>query len=304
MAGGMGITLKHRRTLTAWLFLTPALLLLLIFTFYPILCGVVLAFCDFSLLSYNPEGSLQPPSWCGWDNFRRLSQDRYFWLALRHSCLYLLIVPVLQLSAILVALLLNGPGAMVKFWRTALYMPVVTSAVCTGIMWRWVLRSDGALNGLLASVGVTGVPWLTEPHWAMFSVMLVTFWQGLGYYMILYLAGLQSILPEYSEAASLDGAAPWQIFVKITLPLLKPSIALCTMLSCISAVKVFTEIYIITGGGPRSGTLTLAYYIYQKAFESFEMGYAAAIALCLAAVVGAVSLLNYALFREGGINYY
>ncbi|MBQ7567587.1 sugar ABC transporter permease [bacterium] len=295
---------SHNNGLTAWLFLAPSISLLLIFTFYPIICGTVLAFCDFSLLRYTPEGALQPPRWCGVDNFSRLSHDRYFWLALRHSCMYLLIVPVLQLSSILVAFLLSRQGALSSFWRTALYLPVVTSAVCAGIIWRWVLRSDGAMNVLLQSGGCSAVPWLTDPDWAMLSVMLVTFWQGLGYYMILYLAGLQAILPEYAEAASLDGASAVQIFFRITLPLLKPSIALCTMLSCVSALKVFTEIYVITGGGPRNGTLTLAYYVYQRAFESFDMGYAAAMALCLAAVVGLVSLINYALFREGGIRYY
>lgn len=304
MAGAGNKRAQRRVSLTAWLFMAPALLFLSVFTFYPIICGAGLAFCDFSLLRYTPEGLLQPPRWCGWENFQRIGQDRYFWLALRHSVTYLLIVPVLQFAAILVALALSGGGAGVKFWRTALYLPAITSSVCAGIIWRWVLRSDGAFNALWSSVGGDALPWLTEPHWAMFSVMLVTFWQGLGYYMILYMAGLQSILPEYAEAACLDGASPWQILTKVTLPLLKPSIALCSLLSCISAVKVFTEIYIITGGGPRSGTLTLAYYIYQKAFESFDMGYAAAVSLCLAAVVGCISLLNYALFREGGINYY
>ena len=284
--------------------MAPALLLLAVFTFYPILCGVGLAFCDFSLLRYDPSGQLQAPRWCGLENFRLAAHDRYFWLALRHSCTYLLVVPVLQLFSVLVALALNSQGRLIRFWRTALYLPVVTSAVCVGIIWRWFLRSDGALNSLLQTAGCTPVPWLTDPDWALGSVMLVTVWQGIGYYMILYLAGLQSIDGVYAEAASLDGASSAQIFWKITLPLLKPSLALCTLLSCVSAVKVFTEIYVMTGGGPRNGTLTLAYYIYQRAFESFDMGYAAALAMCLSAVVGAVSLLHYAVFKEGGINYY
>lgn len=304
MAAAGNKSVKRRRTLMAWLFMAPAFILLSVFTFYPILCGAALAFCDFSLLRYTPEGLLQAPRWCGWENFQRLGEDRYFWLALRHSCIYLLIVPVLQLGAVLAALALNGSGPWVKFWRTALYLPVVTSSVCVGIIWRWVLRSDGAFNALWTCMGGEALPWLTEPDWALFSVMLVTFWQGLGYYMVLYLAGLQSILPEYAEAACLDGASEWKIFIRITLPLLKPSLALCSLLSCISAVKVFTEIYVITGGGPRSGTLTLAYFIYQKAFESFDMGYAAAAALCMAFVAGCAVLVNYALFREGGIKYY
>ncbi len=294
----------RRQTWIAWAFMAPALLLLAVFTFYPILCGVGLAFCDFSLLRYSPDGVLEAPRWVGWDNFARLQEDRYAWLALRHSLLYLLVVPVLQLAAILVALALNGEGMVMKLLRTAIYVPVVTSAVCVGIIWRWVLRSDGLLNALLGAVGIPAVPWLTDPDVALFSVMLVTLWQGVGYYMILYLAGLQSILPEYAEAARIDGATAVQIFTKITLPLLKPSIALCTMLSCISAIKVFTEIYVMTKGGPQNGTLTLAYYVYEQAFTNFNMGYAVAVALILAAVLGFVSLLNYLIFREGGLRYY
>lgn len=295
---------RVRQIRTAWLFMAPALIVLGVFTFYPIICGVALAFCNFSLLRMNAEGALVWPRFAGLENFCRLWHDKYFWIALKNSFLYLAVVPVLQLASLMAAVVLNGESRFVKILRTAVYLPVITSSVAVGIAWKWVLRSDGLANTLLASIGMQPVPWLTDPSWAMFSVMLVTFWQGIGYYMILYLAGLQSIPDEYAEAARLDGAKPWQVFSRITLPLLKPSIALCATLSCISALKVFSEIYVMTGGGPENGTLTMVYYIYGRAFESFEMGYACSLALVLAIFVGAVSLINSRIFREGGLNSY
>jgi len=300
----------------AWLFMAPALLVLGLFTFYPILCGVLLAFFDFSMLRHTPEGLLAPPRFVGLENFQRLLHDRYFWTALGNSLLYLLVVPVLQFFSILVAVAMNQPLRGVRLFRTALYVPVVTSVVVVGIAWKWVLRSDGLANRFLEILGVgrlaqalgwadlLPVPWLTDPDWALFSVMFVTLWQGLGYYMILYLAGLQTIPPELEEAARLDGADFWAVFTRITLPMLRPTLALCTILSCISALKVFGEIYVMTGGGPQNGTLTMVFYIYNRAFEGFEMGYSAALALVLALVVGFISYLNLRWFQEGGLQSY
>lgn len=303
-------------SLVAWLFMAPALLVLGLFTFYPILCGVLLAFFDFSMLRHTPEGLLAPPRFVGLENFQRLLHDRYFWTALANSILYLLVVPVLQILSILIAVAVNQPLRGVRFFRTALYVPVVTSVVVVGIAWKWVLRSDGLANRLLEALGIgrlaqllgvsdfLPVPWLTDPDWALFSVMLVTLWQGLGYYMILYLAGLQTIPSELEEAARLDGAGFWAVFTRITLPMLRPTLVLCTILSCISALKVFGEIYVMTGGGPQNGTLTMVFYIYNRAFEGFEMGYSAALALVLAMVVGLISYVNVRWFQEGGMQGY
>ncbi len=306
----------RRQARVAWLFMTPALLVLGVFTFYPILCGVLLAFFDFNLLRHTPEGVLAAPRFVGLENFERLVHDRYFWIALRNSLLYLLVVPLLQFVSILVAVAVNQPLRGIRLFRTALYLPVVTSVVVVGIAWKWVLRSEGLANQVLAAVGAGRlahwlgrpewfpVPWLTDPDLALVSVMFVTVWQGVGYYMILYLAGLQSISSELEEAARLDGAGFWDVFGRVTLPLLRPTIALCTIISCISALKVFGEIYVMTAGGPQNGTLTMVFYIYNRAFEGFEMGYSAAISLVLALVVGAISYLNYRYFQEGGLSSY
>lgn len=305
-----------RRAVVAWLFMAPALVMLGVFTFYPLVCGVLLAFFDFSLLRHTAEGSLAAPRFVALENFGRLLHDRYFWIALENSLLYLLVVPILQLASILIAVAVNQPLRGMHFFRTALYVPVVTSVVVVGIAWKWVLRSEGLANGFLAALGAERlaealgrpdlfpVPWLTDPDLALASVMFVTIWQGLGYYMVLYLAGLQTIPPEFEEAARIDGAGFWDVFRRITLPLLRPTLALCTILSCISALKVFGEIYVMTAGGPENGTLTMVFYIYSRAFEGFEMGYSSALSLVLALVVGAISYLNYRYFQEGGLQSY
>lgn len=296
---------KTSRGAVPWLFLGPALLLLAVFTFYPIVCGVALAFTEFSLLRHTQEGDLVPPLFAGLKNFARLWVDPYFWKALVNSVKYLAVVPVIQLLSIAVAVLVDKPFPGRQLFRTAFYIPVITSVVVVGITWGWVFRSDGLANYLLSYLGIPKIGFLTDPDFALWSIMFVTLWQGLGYYMILYLAGLQSIPPELEEAARLDGASAWDIFWKITVPLLKPTVALCTIISCISAVKVFGEIFVMTPqGGPNQSTLTLVYYIYQIGFEDFDMGYSAAIALVLAGVVGIISWLNVRYFRDGGLNSY
>lgn len=298
---------KFRQALLAYLFLLPALILLLIFTFYPIGYGIMLSFYDYNMLRHTDDGSLAPPEWAGLKNFQRVFKDPYFFIALRNSLLYLLIVPIIQLCAILTAILVNKKLPGITWFRTAYYIPVVTSVVIVGIAWKWVLGSDGILNFLLVrQLGLfeSNIPWLTNRSLALISVMFVTLWQGIGYYMVLYLAGLQAIPPEFEEAAKLDGASSLQVFKDVIVPLLKPTIALCSIISCISALKVFGEIYVMTMGGPENGTLTMVYYIFNKAFNEFDMGYAAALAMVLALFVGAVSYINIAFFKKGGLQYY
>ncbi|MHB2018892.1 MAG: carbohydrate ABC transporter permease [Candidatus Xenobia bacterium] len=298
--------MSRRRTATAWLFMAPALLLLAIFTFYPIVYGIYLAFCSFDMLRTNPDGSLAAPVFTGIANFHRLLHDPYFFIALKNSALYLIVVPFIQFAAIGVAMLVNQELPGIKFFRAAFYVPVVTSIVVVGFAWDWVFKQDGLLNWMLRSLHVISapVPWLTDTRYALWSIMFVTLWQGLGYYMLLYLAGLQTISPEFEEAARLDGAGPLQVFWRITLPLLMPTVAMCTIISCISAVRVFGEIWVMTKGGPENSTLTLGWYIYTKGFTEFDMGYAAALALVMAAFVGLVSLMNVAFFKEGGLKYW
>jgi putative chitobiose transport system permease protein len=295
----------RRHNLTPWLFLGPALLILLVFTFYPMVCGVSLAFTEFSLLRHSQDGQLVMPRLVGLQNFLKLWVDPYFWKALLNSLQYLLVVPVIQILSIGIAVLVDKPFPGRQLFRTAFYIPVITSVVVVGITWNWVFRSDGLANYLLGLLGLGPIGFLTDPRFALYSIMFVTLWQGLGYYMILYLAGMQSIPPELEEAARLDGASSWDVFWHVTVPMLKPTVALCTIISCISALKVFGEIFVMTPqGGPNQSTLTMVYYIYQKGFEDFDMGYSAAIALVLAGVVAVISWINVRYFKEGGLTSY
>ena len=287
-----------RRILTPYLFLLPALGLLAAFTFYPVVLGTVL-----SLFEYNV---IAPPRFAGLANFRALWSDRYFWIALENSVKYLAVVPVLQGCAILLALWVHRSARGLGWLRAAYYLPVVTSIVVVGMLWRWLYDDAGLVNYLLLQLRLLRGPvhWLSDPGIALYAVMFVTLWKGLGYYMVIYLAGLEAIPPTFAEAAAIDGAGPAQQLWRVTLPLLRPSILLATTLSAISALRVFEEVYVMTGGGPIYATYTMFYYMFDQAFAALHLGYAAAIGVVLAAVTIGLSVANFKLLREGGLAYY
>jgi len=292
-------TRRQRRTVaTAYLFLGPALILLGVFTFYPVVFGTVLSLFDYDVIS--------PPRFVGLAHFRALWADRYLWIAFGNSMKFLLVVPVLQVLSIGLAVAVNAPLRGIRWFRAAYYVPVITSMVVAGLVWRWLYEQDGLLNYLLTRVGVLTRPisWLGQPDLALYAVMFVTLWKGLGYYMVIYLAGLQGIPPECEEAAVTDGATRWQVFRHVTLPLLRPSILLASTISAIAALKVFEEVYVMTGGGPMFSTYTMFYYIFDKGFQQLELGYAAAVAVVLAAATLLLSAINFRIFRQGGWTYY
>lgn len=259
------------------------------------------------MLAHDAGGCVRGPRFVGLANFTELLHDRWFQGALGNSLRYLLVVPVLQFGSMALAVLVNQRLRGLALFRAAMYVPVITSIVVVGIAWHWLYQRDGLLNWLLVDtlhLLTRRVGWLTEGSVALYSVMFVTVWQGLGYYMVLYLAGLQAIPPELEEAARIDGATPWQVFRHVTVPLLRPTLALCTIISCISAFKVFPEIFVMTRGGPEHATTTLGYYIFEVAFTDYRMGYAAALSLVLGLLVGVISLINARFFREGGLQSY
>lgn len=287
-----------RRTLVAYLFLLPALVLLGVFTFYPVVVGTALSLFDYNVIT--------PPRFVGLAHFQALGHDRYFWTALGNSVRYLLVVPVLQASGILLALWVRRPLRGMAVFRALYYLPVITSIVVVGLLWRWLYDDSGLLNYVLLRLGLIHAPvhWLTDPSLALYAVMAVTWWKGLGYYMVIYLAGLEAIPPTYEEAAALDGAGPLARLLRVTLPLLRPSILLATTLSAISALRVFEEVYVMTGGGPVYSTYTVFYYMFDQAFTALHLGYAAAVGVVLAAVTVVFSVLNFRLLSQGGLTYY
>ncbi|MFO8040110.1 MAG: sugar ABC transporter permease [Sodalinema sp.] len=284
-------TLKQR--LTPYLFLLPAGVLLILTVFLPTAQAVLLSFTRYE---YDLT---QLPQWVGFTNFRRLWQDAIFWQTLRQTLLYLLcVVPLLVTLPLMLAILVNRQLRGIAGFRAAYYTPVIVSMVVAGLAWKYLYGETGLFNQILQVLGLPGVPWLTSPQLALFSVMAVTVWKGLGYYMVIYLAGLQGIPGELYEAAALDGSHGWRKHWDITIPLMRPYLLLVGTISALSALKVFEEVYVMTQGGPRNRSKTIVYYLYEQAFDRLEIGYACAIGLVLFLAVLGFSLLNLKLSRR------
>lgn len=277
----------------AYLFLAPAGLILALLAFWPMLSAIGLSFTDFSML--------QPAKPVGVANYAALAHDPFFWNAARNTLVYLLVVvPVLVVVPIFLAVLVNSSLPGIRTFRAIYYLPVVTSLVVTGLMWKWLYQEQGPLNYLLQSAGIIAAPiaWLADPATSLYAVMAVTIWTGLGYYMVIYLAGLQAIPQSLYENARLEGVSGWRQTIFITIPLLRPYVALVSITSSIAAVKVFEEVYVMTAGGPLNASETLVFFIYDHAFGEFEMGYAAAAGVLLLVAALVISCFNLAALGE------
>lgn len=281
--------------LTPYWFLLPALFMLGLTVFYPALQAFYLSFTRYDILT--------APQWVGLANFRRLWADTVFWQTFRNTLLYMVcVVPLLVMLPLGLAILVNQKLRGVRWFRAAYYTPVVISMVVAGLAWKWLYAETGLLNQLLRLVGLLpaeteGIPWLTSPSWAIFSVMTVTVWKGLGYYMVIYLAGLQAIPQELYEAAAIDGSDGMKQHWDITVPLMKPYIFLVAVISAISATKVFEEVYVMTQGGPRNSSATIVYYLYERAFKDLDISYACTIGLVMFGLILVLSLLRLSLER-------
>ncbi|RVU46034.1 carbohydrate ABC transporter permease [Rubrivivax rivuli] len=279
--------------LVALAFLLPGCIVIGAMVLYPALKAIAISFTDFNLIN--------PAQWVGWRNYIALWSDPFFLGALKNTLLYLVVVvPVLVVLPIFLALLVNRSIPGIRFFRAAIYLPVVTSLVISALVWKWVYEEKGLLNHFLLASGLTDDPvgFLTDPACALFSVMAVTVWSGMGYYMVIYLAGLQAIPRHLYEVAEVEGVSAWQQTLHITIPLLRPSIAVVAVMSSIGAMKVFEEVYVMTRGGPMDATKTLVFLLYESAFVEFEMGYASAIGVVLFALTGVFSLINLRLLRQ------
>ncbi len=277
------------RSLIPYLFLAPALGILGLTVFYPALQALYLSFTSYGF------DVTQPPVWIGLENFQTLLRDRTFWVTVKNTLLYLVgVVPLLAILPLLLAILVNQKLRGMSWFRVAYYTPVVISMVVAGIAWRWLYAENGFFNQVLIGLGVVekGIPWLTSPALALPSVMVVTIWKGLGYYMVIYLAGLQTIPHDLYEAAALEGSDGWRKHWDITLPLMRPYVFLVAVISAISATKVFEEVFIMTQGGPLNSSKTLVYYVYELAFQDLEMSYACTVGLVLFLVILALSVLR------------
>lgn len=283
------------KRLTPYLFLLPALVILVLTVFLPALQAFLLSFTRYE---YDIT---QQPQWVGFANFQRLWSDPVFWQTLVNTLLYLVcVVPILVIIPLALAILVNQKLRGINWFRAAYYVPVIISMVVAGIAWRSLYAENGLLNQLLKGIFPEGIPWLTDTRFALYSVMAVTVWKGLGYYMVIYLAGLQSIPTDVYEAAAIDGSDGIRKHWDITVPLMKPYLALVAVISAISATKVFEEVYIMTKGGPRNSSKTIVYYLYEQAFNNLEISYACTIGLVLFLIILVLSVLRLLLNKKAG----
>ena len=277
---------------SAWGFLAPALLLLAISVLIPAAMALVISFSRTGL----DVG--EPLQFIGLANFRRLLADPMLLKVSGTTFLYLIgVVPPILLGSLALAVLVNRQLPAIAWFRAAFYTPVLVSLVVAAIAFRWLYAENGLINGwlsaLLAATGFRPIGFLTNPVLALPAVMLVTLWKGLGYYMVIFLGGLQGISPELYEAAALDGSTGLRRHLDITLPLLRPYITLVAVISAIGATKVFEEVFLMTQGGPADSTRTLVYYVYDQAFSELEISYACTVGLALFLIVLLLSLIRF-----------
>jgi ABC-type sugar transport system permease subunit len=278
---------SFREQWTWYLFIAPNVLLFLVFTLFT--WGFLL------FLSLNNWSLIGARSFVGLDNYVRALGDEVFWIALRNTAVYaiLVVIPLTSL-ALLLATLVNQKIPFVGVFRSAYYLPVVTSISVIAIIWAFtfVPRPDGPVNYLIGLVGIPPQDWLISPDEALPTVAMMGIWSNAGYYMILWLAGLQSVPEELEEAARIDGAGRWQVFWNVTVPMLKPTTIFIAMIATISALQVFGAAYVLTGGGPVRATTTIVYYIWLAAFGTYQMGYGASVSVILFIVVLGIALLQ------------
>ncbi len=276
-----------RDNLTGYAFLAPNITGFLIFTLFPVLASLLLAFSKWDILT--------PIKFVGIKNFVTLITDSLFWKYFFNTLFFMLGIPIGMAVSLILALLVNQKLKGMVIFRTIYFLPVISSMVAIALLWRWIYNPDfGLLNSFLRMIGIKNPPqWLSSTAWAKPAIMIMWIWKGAGYNMLLYLAGLQGIPPQLYEAAEIDGANGWQKFWNITWPMLGPTNFFIVIMGVIGGFQAFGEIYVMTGGGPAGATTTIVYYIYNNAFQWFKMGYASAISWFLFLLIFTVTLFQW-----------
>lgn len=287
---------KYYGKYAPYLFLLPAAVVLVIFFFIPFFQTFLLSFLDYSHNIYKPE-------FIGLENYINLFKNPIFYKVLWNTFIYLFVaVPILAIFPLFLAILINQKIKGVTLYKILIYLPVIVSIVVAAIAFKWLYADQGILNYLVTKLGMESIGWLTDPNYALYSVIIVTIWKGIGYYMIIYLAALMSVPKELYEACDIDGANFLTKHLTVTVPHIMPTIALVTTISAISAMKVFAEIYVMTKGGPLNSSKTIVYYIYERAFENLDLGFASAMAVVLLIIVMIFSLVNILCFERNKYN--
>jgi putative chitobiose transport system permease protein len=287
--------LSKKFSITPYLFLAPALIVIAVFFIYPIIAVVYYSFTDYNIMT--------PPVWAGLENYQRLVKDPVFWQALQHSFIYLLVTPVLIILSTLLAIVVNRKLVGINAFRALYFIPVISGSIAVGIAWRMMLDTNGIINSILLALGLIQEPiqWMAEPSLTLSIAMLLTIWLGLGYYMMIFLAGLQNIPEELYDAALIDGCNGWQKHWYVSIPGLRPQITFVAVISSLAALQVFNEIFTLTGGlgGLLNSGVTMVFYLWRQAFRLNHAGYASAIAIVLLVITLAFSLINIRLLERG-----
>ena len=271
-----------------YLFLLPAVALIAVFVIYPILAVVYYSFTDYDIIT--------PPVWVGLANFIHVFQDETFWLALTHSVIYLVATPILIGLSITLAIVVNRQLRGIHLYRALYFVPAVSGSIAIGLSWRWLFDRNGIINGILQTVGIIHEPiqWLATPSLILPIAIMLTVWAGVGYYSVIFLAGLQNIPEELYDAARIDGCNDLQKHRYISIPGLRPQIVFVFVISSLAALKVFDEIYVLTArtGGILDSGVTMVFYLWRQAFQLHHAGYASAIAIVLLAITLVFSIVN------------
>jgi len=280
--------MTRRFRLTPYVFLVPALALIGVFVVYPILAVVYYSFTDYDIV--------RPPVWVGLDNFRQILGDETFWLALTHSFIYLIATPILIALSIGLAIVVNRKLRGIHIYRALYFVPAVSGSIAIGLSWRYLFDRNGLINSVLQSFGMIHEPiqWLATPSLVLPIAIMLTIWAGVGYYSVIFLAGLQNIPEELYDAARIDGCNDVQKHWYVSLPGLRPQIVFVSVISSLAALKVFDEIYVLTNktGGILDSGVTMVFYLWREAFQLHHAGYAAAIAIVLLAITLVFSMVN------------
>ncbi|MEP7344938.1 MAG: sugar ABC transporter permease [Gemmatimonadaceae bacterium] len=281
-----------------WVFLAPSLLLIGVFFFAPVVAAFVLSFTDYDIYALADSGVMR---WIGARNYVRLLASPDFGVALRNTLYFVLVGGPLSVAASLgAALLVNAKLAPFKgFFRTVFFAPVVTTIVAVAVVWRYIYHPQyGLFNYALGALGISPIDWLGNPAWSMPAIIVMAVWKNFGYNMVIFIAGLQNIPAELHEAATLDGAGAWHRFRHITLPMLAPTFIFVGLVSMIGYFQLFAEPYVMTQGGPVRSTTSIVLLMYEEGFRWWRMGYAAAIAFVLFAIMILGTLVQLRLRRE------
>ena len=288
---------RRHDNVVGWAFSLPWFVLFLVFLAGPIVASLLLSFTSFGLGDLrNPTGA----SFIGVENFQALASDPKFHQSTLNTLYFVVAgVPLTLGFGLGAALLLNSVLIRFKtFFRMGFYLPVVTSIVAIAVIWRYLLHPDlGLINNLLAAVGVAGPNWLADPLLAMPAIIAMAVWRNVGFVLVIFLAGLQGIPQDLSEAARIDGASRWKEFRYITLPMLRPTLLFASVITGIGYLQLFEEPFVMTGGGPLDRTLSVTMYVYQQGFNFLNLGYASAIAYALFLAIVVLTVINFRLLR-------